>query len=230
MDQTSQPEGSAEPTPVAEMSSTDSAPQAETRQAKPAELAVIEEALGRSFDSIDQAKDTLRNLNSLVGDQTVAKQRKALEKLATQANLTPSELLEVIETQNLEIPSGADENPTPAAPVRNLPDETTKRLVRLETETFLKDTPEARAIKDQIFAEALTTGKPVQELWETRYAPLIETGKKLGAKKLQQNIEGQPTRAASTASEDSDTKVDFSKMSSKDMEKYIGFAPPSPRL
>lgn len=235
--QTPEQEGAAAPTPDPGMSAQDSAPKtaettAATKPEKSAEQRFIEETLGKEFDSLDQAKESLKNLNSMVGDQTVAKQRKALDKLAKQAGLTPDELIEVIETQDINLPQG--EAPTQEAVVhaatRDLPDENTKRLTRLETSQFIKDTPEAAIVKDQLFAEALTSGKPVDELWSVKYGPIVAEAKKLGAKKLQSNIEGQPTRATSTASEESDTKPDFSKMSSRDMEKYIGYAPPSPRL
>lgn len=227
--QTPQPEGTAVPTPDTGMSPEDSAPKVETRQTPP-ELSVIEKATGRKFESVEEAEKFLTNLNSLVGEQTTSKQRKALEKLASQAGLSTEELLEVIDTQPLNIPQGTDENPVHTAPVRNLPDETTKRLVRIETEQLVKDIPEASIVRDQLFAEALTTGKPAMDLWTSKYGPLVDAGKKLGAKKLQATLEGQPTKAASTASENTDTKVDFSKMSSQDMEKHLGYSNPTSRL
>jgi len=227
--QTPESEGTAVPTPDNGMSGQDSAPTVETRQTPP-ELALIEEVLGRKFESPEQAKETLRNLNSLVGDQTTSKQRKALEKLASQAGLSTDELLEVIETQPMNIPQGTEETPVRGAPVRSLPDDTTKRLVRIEMDQLVKDIPEASIVRDQLFAEALTTGKPAVELWTSKYGPLVDAGKKIGAKKLQATLEGQPTRATSTASESSDTQVDFSKLSSQEMEKYLNFANPSPRL
>ena len=40
-------------------------------------LTLVEGVLGRKFDSVDDVKKTLSNLNSLVGDQTVAKARES---------------------------------------------------------------------------------------------------------------------------------------------------------
>lgn len=222
------------PTPNTGMSPEDSAPKVETRQTPP-ELAVIEEATGRKFESTEEAKKYLTNLNSLVGDQTTSKQRKALEKLASQAGLSTDELLEVIETQPLDIPQGTEETPVQRQPVRNLPDDTTKRLVRIEMDTLVKDIPEASIVRDQLFAEALTTGKPAIELWTSKYGPLVEAGMKKGAKKLQATLEGQPTKATSTASESSDTKVDFSginpatgkRWTAAEMEGFIGYREPT---
>lgn len=231
MDQTSTQEGQR-PTPVAEMPTQDSAPQADAKpQAKPAELQLIEEALGREFSSGEEAKNTLRNLNSLVGDQTISKQRKALEKIATQANLSTDELLEVLDNQELNVQPEQTQAETPSIP--HLPDDATKRVVRLEVDTFVKDVPEAKIIRDNLFAEALTSGKSISEIWDKKYAPIIDAGRKLGAKKLQSNIEGQPLKATSTASEEGDTKVDFSginpatgkRWTSKEMEQYIPYAP-----
>lgn len=58
-------------------------------------LSLIEGALGRKFDTIEDAKKTLSNLNSLVGDQAIAKTREdaklynnLVEKLASSEGKT----------------------------------------------------------------------------------------------------------------------------------------------
>jgi uncharacterized protein (DUF849 family) len=212
------------------MSPQDSAPeQADQTEAKPAEVAFAEKVLVREFTSVEEAEKTIKNLNSLVGDQTTAKQRKALEKLASQANLSPEELIEYTEAMGTEQPQEYKEE-TQQAPMQNIPDDTTKRLVRIETNEFIKEVPDASAIKDTLFAEALAINRPVEEIWKTKYAPVVEVGRKLGAKKLQTTLEGQPTKATSMASDSDDTKPDFSKMSSKEIESYLGHTPPSARL
>jgi hypothetical protein len=233
-------EGTAVPTPPTDMSqgSALTADQPIQAEAKPEAVQFAERTLGREFASVEEAEKTIKNLNSLVGDQTVSSQRKALEKIASQANMSTNELIEYLATQDISTPQETVDTPVESSPVRNLPDDTTKRLVRLETDTFVKDNPEAQVVRDQVFAKALATGKPVNEIWATEFAPLIELGKKSGAKKLQQNLEGQPTRATSTASEDSDTKVDFSginaatgkRWTAEEMEHYVGYAKPSSRL
>ena len=224
-------EGTAVPTPPTDMSQ-DSAPQADLKpEAKSEAVQFVERALGRELASDEEAEKTLKNLNSLVGDQTVSSQRKALEKIASQANMSTNELIEYLATQDINMPQATmEETPAVESPVRNLPDETTKRLVRIEVNSFVKDNPEAQEVRDQVFAKALATGRPVDEIWAKEFSPLIELGKKKGAKKLQQNLEGQPTRAVSTASESTDTEVDFSKLSSRDMEKHLGYVSPSQRI
>lgn len=222
-------EGAAVPTPPQDMSQG-SAPQADLKpEAKPEAVQFAERALGREFGSVEEAEKTIKNLNSLVGDQTVASQRKALEKIASQANMSTSELVEYLATQDIGMPQATQETVTESAPVRNLPDQNINRLVRVEVNSFVKDNPEAQLVRDQLFAKALATGKSAEEVWQTEFAPLIETGKKLGAKKLQQNIEGQPVAATSTASESSDTTVDFKginpatnrRWTADEMAKYL---------
>ena len=224
-------EGAAVPTPPQDMSQG-SAPQADLKpEAKPEAVQFAERALGREFGSVEEAEKTIKNLNSLVGDQTVASQRKALEKIASQANMSTSELVEYLATQDISTPQVTpDESQTAeSATVRNLPDHNLNRLVRVEVNSFVKENPEAQLVRDQLFAKTLATGKSAEEVWQTEFAPLIETGKKLGAKKLQQNIEGQPVQATSTASESSDTTVDFKginpatgrRWTADEMAKYL---------
>lgn len=231
-------EGTAVPTPPTGMSSEGSAPQADPQvEAKSAEVLFAEQALGREFSSKEEAQKTLVNLNKLVGDQTVSKQRKALETLAETSGLSVEELIEVAASGEINTPQATADMPV-ETPSRNLPDQNTSRLVRVEVSAFVKDNPEAALVKDALFAKALSTGKPVDDVWNKEFAPLIETGKKIGAKKLQQNLEGQPVKATSTAAEETDTKVDFSginpttgrRWTPAEMESYIGYAPPSNRL
>jgi hypothetical protein len=225
--QTSTQEGTAVPTPTADMSNQNSAQVADQQsnvEAKPAEVKFAEKVLGREFSSVEDAEKAIVNLNKFVGDQTISKQRKALESLAKQANLSPDELIEVIETQGIN--QTQSEVQTPTEVVRNLPDDTTKRVVRMETDSFIERVPEAEVIRDTLFAEALQSGKTVKELWAAKYAPIVDAGKKLGAKKLQTTTEGQPLKATSAEVEQGNTKVDFSKMSLKEMEQYLGYTPP----
>jgi hypothetical protein len=221
-------EGTAVPTPLNGMSAQDSAQVADQNEAKPAEVKFAEQALGREFGSVEEARKAIVNLNSFVGDQQISKQRKALESLAKQANLSTDELIEVIDTQGLNTPRQTEETQAPVVP--NMPDDTTKRVVRIETDSFVKDVPEAAVIRNTLFAEALQSGKSVKDVWTERYAPIVEAGKKLGAKKLQTTLEGQPLRAMSAETEQPDTKVNFSKLSSKEMEEFIGYKAPSRRL
>jgi len=224
------------PTPPG-MAPQDSAPKADPvvtqPEAKPAELKVIEDALGREFSSLDDAKNTLKHLNSLVGDQTLSKQRKAVEKIASQANVSTDELYEILEQSPLETP----EAPEPAIQPTMASNES-KRLTRLEVDEVVKNDPDASAIRDTLFAKSLASGVPAQEIWEREYKPLVEVGRKNGAKKLQSHLEGQPLPAHSTVSETSDTKIDFSginpatgkRWTAKEMEQFLQYQTPSQGL
>lgn len=230
------------PTPEPVMQDQDSAPKAdpETQEAPPQEtpatISVEElgETVGREFDSPEEAKKWAKNVNSLVGDQTRARKDKALEKLAGQANLSVPELLEVIDTQPMNQPQEQQQAPTQQTP----PDTANLRVTRLEVDRLVDKQPEAKAVKDTLFAEAVSTGKSVADIWDEKYAPVLEAGKKVGRKKLQSNLEGQPTKAASTASESTDTKISFKgnnpetgkKWTAEEMEKHLHFTQPSSRL
>lgn len=199
----------------------------------------ISQVAGREFDSPDAARKWIREVNSFVGDQTRARDRKTLEKLASQANLTVDELHEVIDAQEISSPAPTQQaQQTTQQPMNPSNDPTTIRLTRLEVDNLVKEAPAAKASKDKILAEALATGKSASEIWEEKYRPVYEEGRKAGAKKLQSNIEGQPTKAASTASDSTDTKVDFSgvnpetgrRWTSKEMEAIVGYKEPTPGL
>lgn len=229
------------PTPPAGMTPPGSAPAADQptkAEAKPteksAEVLFAEEALGREFTSKEEAQKALKNLNSMVGDQTISKQRKAVERIATQANLTPDELYEVLDNP---APSEIVETAAPSIQPTPASNES-KRLTRLEVEEVVKNDPDASAIRDTLFAKSLASGTPAQEIWVSEYKPLVEVGRKAGAKKLQSTLEGQPLRAASTAAETDDMKIDFSgtnpttgkRWTAKEMEAYMGYTPPSTGL
>lgn len=244
--QTTQQEGTLgtatqAPTPAPVMPNQDSAPKADpARQEAPAEdistlsLEELGETVGRKFDSKEEATKWVKEVNSYVGDQTRAKKDKALERLAAQANLSVPELLELIDSQDLNIPQQGQDQASP----QQRPDTATLRVTRLEVRDLIEKQPEASAVKDALLAEALSTGKDVEQIWKEKYAPVLEAGKKSGAKKLQSNLEGQPTKAASTASESTDTKVDFRgpnpetgrPWTSEEMERYLGYKSPTPRL
>lgn len=243
-EQTPNQEGVATPTPEAGMSTNDSAqtqadPSTEAQPAeekKPESLKIIEESLGREFRNVEEAQESLRNLNSLVGDQTVSKQRKALEKLAKESNVTTDELIELVESPNFTQPQLNQETTTDTNPVEV--DQTLAKVTRIEVDTLTEKVPAAGKIKDAIFAEALQTGKPAREIWDMKYAPIHEAGKESGAKKLQTTLEGQSLRAESADMEQGDTKVDFSGINpqtgkpwtTKEMEEVIGYTAPNRRL
>ena len=208
------------PTPPADMSTTNQTPAADQpsqAEAKSPEVLFAEEALGRSFDSKEEAQKALKNLNSMVGDQTLAKQRKTVEKIAQQSGLSTDELFEVLENQTISAPA-LEEQAQPIQ-VTQAPD-ATKRLTRLEVDEVVKNDPDAKAIKDTLFAESLTSGRPAEEIWQSKYKPLVELGKKAGVEKLQQTKSSQPVKATSTASNEEVT-IDARSLSLEELEKLL---------
>lgn len=248
-EQTPKEEGAAVPTPQSGMSSdssaqtqADSEKKAPSAEEKPDSLKIVEEALGREFKTPEEAIESLKNLNSLVGDQTVSKQRKALEKLANQSNISVDELIEVIETQS-DIPQKESQDTQENQETQQVTPKTTSvvevdptlaKVTRIEVDNFIDKVPAAKEVKDAIFAEALQTGKTVKQIWDVKYAPVHEAGKKLGAKKLQTTLEGQPLRAESADTEQHSTKNNFDglnpatgkKWTIKEMEGVLGYAQP----
>lgn len=226
------------PTPAPGMSPQNSAPVADPQptvaEAKPAEVLFAEEALGREFSSREEAQKALKNLNSMVGDQTLARQRKIVERVAQQSGLSTDELAEVLEQQT---PTETVTEPVQTIQPTSASSES-KRLTRLEVDEVVKNDPDAASIRDSIFAKSLATGLSAQEIWEKEYKPLVEVGRKSGAKKLQENLQGQPLRATSTASDMNNTTVDFSglnpttgkRWTAKEMEQYMGVLVPSQGL
>jgi hypothetical protein len=218
-----QPVAQETPTPPADMSATSQTPAADPQPqvveaTKSPEVLFAEESLGRTFESKEEAQKALKNLNSLVGDQTTAKQRRAIEKISRQANLTPEELYEILETQsapeiNQDTPGQPTIQPTQAS-------DADKRLTRLEVDEVVKNDPDANLVRDTLFAESLTSGKPASEIWASKYKPLVEKGKQAGAAKLQQTKISQPLKAASTASEQ-DLKIDARSLTLEELEKIV---------
>lgn len=214
-------EGKALPTPPADMSTTNQTPAADQSprtEAKPAEVLFAEEALGRTFDSKEEAQKALKNLNSMVGDQTLAKQRKIVERIAQQSGLSADELAEVLENQ-------------PAQEFTNQPTQTqtiqpttasneSKRLTRIEVDKVVSTDGSAEAVRDVLFAESLASGLSAQEIWERKYKPIVEAGKKAGVEQLRQTKVSQPVQATSTASE-SDITIDPRTLSLDELEKLI---------
>jgi len=215
-------EGEASPTQPADMSTTNQTPAADQQpkvaEAKPAEVLFAEEALGRTFDSKEEAQKALKNLNSMVGDQTLAKQRKALEKISERSGLSTDELFEVLENQP------AQDFTEPQAQTQTFQPTTasneSKRLTRMEVEQVIKSDPDAGAIRDTLFAESLASGRSAGEIWESKYKPLVEVGRKAGVEKLQQTKISQPVPATSTASE-SDLRVDPRSMTKEQLEALL---------
>jgi Xaa-Pro aminopeptidase len=149
----------------------------------------------------EQITDKLRNLQSFVGDQTVAKQRQISETLSKQTGLSLDELQSVLETEQ-GLPPETAQVVTPERISQVKADSTVDEIRQLKLENFVAKMPQAAPIQDKLLARAreLKTTN-VAKIWQEEYEPVLKAGMQLGSEKLRSTVEQQPISGASTASE-----------------------------
>lgn len=192
-------EGTPDAQPVAPGGTPDVAPQTSASDnnadAGLVALQLIETSTGRKFENVEEAQKFLQNLNSLVGDQSVAKAReaqKALDSLTQKFGKTPAEIEVALTNFVIEatkskaepvIKPNVENNPAPA-----IGKELDERLAELEDFrqlTALKDKyPAAVEVKDEIAAVAKARGISWVEAFES--SPL-KTLVELKAKEAEKN-------------------------------------------
>lgn len=205
-------EGAGTPTPEEGMSTQDQTP--ETPEATPQEEATPEEAPGTEtapddtpdpilqvfeeagitgVESREQAIEKVKGLNSLVGDQTVAKQRQIVDALVKSTGMTEGQILDALQSGgNAPItPSQGGQPQTQDSPAL-------ERTIRLEADTFIDKTPEAGKVRDRLVQRMKETGLSAREVWKQDFEPLVSVGKTQGAKRLQSTTKGQPAAGGST--------------------------------
>lgn len=181
-------------------------------------LEVLKEAGITKYSTKEEAVEGLKNLNAMVGDQTVAQQRKIAEALSKQTGYSLEEIISVFDSGGTIEPAKA-EQPVPQ-------EKDTDALAALhgvrqmKVENLVKEIPEAKLVEAQILERVKATGEDPKVVWLTDFSPLVEAGRELGGKRLKKTIEGQPMKAASTAG-GTQTTPDFSKMTSEEMEKVL---------
>jgi hypothetical protein len=138
-----------------------------------AALQLIEASTGRKFSNVDEAKKYLSNLNSLVGDQEVAKAReaaKALADLTSKFGKTPAELEKLIADKLVEA-SQPKETPVEKAGKEADKDEFMQRLERLEhaeqSQALREKYPGAAEVVDVVAMVAKASGKSYIEAFES---------------------------------------------------------------
>jgi len=144
-------------------------------------LAFVESALGRKFDSVDDVKKTLTNLNSLVGDQAIAKTRedaKILNNLAEK--FASSEGKTVEEAKKFLVETLMSKADKPAEPVKkNQPEppvedtlskkrdaEVDELKARLDRSDLLAKYPFAAEVQEEIAIVARQKGVSQLEAFE----------------------------------------------------------------
>lgn len=145
-----------------------------------ASLSAIEQMTGRKFASLDEAHKHYQSLNSLVGDNTIAEQRKRAAVADNLANRIAKENGWSLEAAYLYLEDLQSKGNTPDGignPDKTQFDpqraETDARVRRLERENFLTKHPEAQAVIVQLDEYTKTTGKPIEEAFNTLYGGVV---------------------------------------------------------
>lgn len=220
--QTSTEVGETTPTPTAEMSSQNDSPEttstniASSTQSEQGLLAELKAAGITKYSTKEEAVEGFKHLTNLVGDQTVAKQRKLAEHLQKSTNMSLEELNDILESGNVEL-NTPQPSEQPSRDGKIALQKANQVLVR----EFVREHPEAKPLEEKILREALKTGKDPEQIWADEYEPVYRLGTEKGAKKLNSTIEGQPVKAVSTDSSETSTNLDLDKLSAAEMRKHL---------
>lgn len=176
----------------------------------------------RGITTREEALTKLRNLNSMVGDEAIAVQRKIAQHLTSQTNLSESELVEYLESgATTQVTPSENPRPVVSNELKLANERTTKLLVK----DLVRDIPEAKSVESKLLARSLETGKDPEDIWAQEFQPILKAGMEQGAKKLQSTMEAQPTSAVSTQTETT-TKLNMKEMTAAEMRKHLPIAPP----
>lgn len=145
--------------------------------------AEIEEILGRRFPSKEEALKTLKNLNSLVGDQTIAEARKKAEAYNNLVKATAEQLGSTEEYADLylqgKVPS-VDNESSVVAPKGT--DEIADFVARTKVSELELELQKERLLKK--YPEAENVLGELVDLAKSRKASLLETYEKSSLKNL----------------------------------------------
>lgn len=157
--------------------------------------ALLSEVFDGKYTTIEQAKEGVYNLNRMVGDESIALQRRIVSTLAEKTGRSPEELADIIASEEYVPESTVTPTnpPTTSFEVRK----NAERTTRIELKQFINDVPEAKPMQDKIFQRSVATGKSPEEIWNDEYAPVFNAGKQTGAAKLQSSSQEQPTKGRS---------------------------------
>lgn len=181
-------------------------------------LKMLGEVGGREYKDVEDAKKHISGLVKLVGDNTVAAQRKRAELADTLVARIASEngwdksqaeqyLLNLTTQQTMETQN-------PVAPQTDPKIE--ERLRRGERAEFLLETPEAKPYIEKIESFARATGKTNAEAYAELYGDIV---KKDSERKAAEDLEKEKREASVSASHDS-TPVKLPDEYDKAMKEY----------
>lgn len=137
-------------------------------------LVLLREVTKRDFKTKEEAKKYLENLNRLVGDQTIAKQReraKLADTLVSRVAVENSMSIEEAESYLANLTNNMEQQPQR---VQTPDPQLEERLRRGERAEFLMETPEAKPFLDKIEEYSKATGKSYKESYDTLYSDVVK--------------------------------------------------------
>lgn len=167
------------------------------------QLTVLNKVMGRNFKTLEEAQTHYQNLNKLVGDQTVAEQRKQAEsfnKLVDQIARENkwSRGAAVAYLEELQTSSSTPQSTPPSSFDAKGADEDA-RIATLERELFLAQTPGAAKYIDKISTYAKSTHKSLREAYSDLYGDIIEaTNESIRSEALKAEKQGAQVTASSS--------------------------------
>lgn len=172
-------EGHGEDTVATPPIPTEAPSQADVPEGSDMSLASLEAVMGRKFTSLDEAKKHYHSLTSLVGDQTIADQRKRAgiaENLAKQVARENGWSLEASYAylERLQEGRASERVGTPDISFDPKQAETDARMRKLERELFLGKNPGAAKVIDKLDDYVRTTGKSLDEAYSFLYGDVVQ--------------------------------------------------------
>lgn len=161
------------------------------------EQAAIEKVTGRKFASVDEAKKHYENLNRLVGDQTVAEQRKRAEIADNLARQLAAE-------QGVSLESAYDYMRGLTRPQAGGQDakalDYENKTRNLERQVFLLQNGDAAPYMDRVEDYVKATGKSYQEAYTFLYGDVLkESARKKDDERVRQEKMGAQVLASTSA-------------------------------
>lgn len=141
------------------------------------ELEVLNQIMGRNFKTLEEARDHYQNLNKLVGDNTIAEQRRAaqsydslIDKISKENNWSRAATIAYLDELQT-----SSEKPPVSFDAKAVDDN--QRVQKLERDLFLVQTPEAVKYLDKIEAYSKASKKTLRESYEELYGDILKETK-----------------------------------------------------
>ena len=179
-------------------------------------LAFLKETTGREFATEEDAQKYLKNLNSMVGDDRIAQDRKdadvsrrVVRRLAKEWGTTEDAVREYIDknmTDDQAAATAAQAQPnaqTPAAPSYGANPALEAKVLELTDLNYTRDLveqyPEAKAFLPSVKRLAAATGENYKAVFERDFLPAFKAGREAAYSGREEKIQGRVTQTTRTA-------------------------------